>query len=127
VRVATQHGSSDVSDDAALLALFGLSLHVIAARSREGWARRSAWQAVRFVSRRAAKLPAPTSLPRFVTTSTPVTRRCASLRPRINENSPSRWSRKVLMCARATDVDANGKSVAAAASNDWVRQLLDTP
>ncbi len=29
--------------------------------------------------------------------------------------------------ARPTDVDANGKSVAAAASSDWIRHLLDTP
>ena len=27
--------------------------------------------------------------------------------------------------ARPTDVDANGKTVAAAASSDWIRQLLD--
>jgi len=29
--------------------------------------------------------------------------------------------------ASPTDVDANGKSVAAAASSDWIRHLLDTP
>jgi hypothetical protein len=29
--------------------------------------------------------------------------------------------------ATPTDVDANGKSVAAAASGDWIRHLLDTP
>jgi hypothetical protein len=29
--------------------------------------------------------------------------------------------------ASQTDVDANGKSVAAAASSDWIRLLLDTP
>ncbi len=29
--------------------------------------------------------------------------------------------------ARATDVDANGKTVAAAASSDWIRELLDNP
>jgi ankyrin repeat protein len=29
--------------------------------------------------------------------------------------------------ARPTDVDANGKSVAAAASSDWIRHVLDTP
>jgi hypothetical protein len=29
--------------------------------------------------------------------------------------------------ARPADVDANGKSVAAAASSDWIRHLLDTP
>jgi len=27
--------------------------------------------------------------------------------------------------ASAADVDANGKTVAAAASSDWIRQLLD--
>jgi len=29
--------------------------------------------------------------------------------------------------ARPTDVDANGKTVAGAASSDWIRQLLDNP
>jgi ankyrin repeat protein len=29
--------------------------------------------------------------------------------------------------ASPTDVDANGKSVAAAASSDWIRHLLDSP
>jgi hypothetical protein len=29
--------------------------------------------------------------------------------------------------ASPADVDANGKSVAAAASSDWIRHLLDTP
>jgi hypothetical protein len=27
--------------------------------------------------------------------------------------------------ARATDADANGKTVAATASSDWIRQMLD--
>ena len=45
-------------------------------------------------------MPTRTSLLRSVTTSTPVTRRCTSLRPRINENSPSRSSRGADVRAR---------------------------
>src|SRR5262249_15737510 len=68
------------------------SLHVTSSRLRDGWTHRAISRAVRFVSGRVAKMPRRTFLVRSATTCTAVTRRCISLPPRIDENSPSRSS-----------------------------------
>jgi Ankyrin repeats (3 copies) len=83
------------------------SHRVIIATSGNGWTHRVSSWPVRFESGRAATVPTDTFLLRSVATSTPATRRCTSLLPRINEVPPSCSSGKVPMCGLVTEGELN--------------------
>jgi hypothetical protein len=111
VRVASRHSSSAGSDDGALLALFG----AIASRDHTQIARQldsSLRLASRPICIAASRHDADTYF-------------LAAIRHYVCGGDTA--LHLLRNGASQTDVDANGKSVAAAVSSDWIRHLLDTP
>jgi hypothetical protein len=107
VRVRTRHGSSDRSDDGALLALF----NAIASRDRTEITRlldsspTLASRPIRIAaSRRDGERYFLAPIRHYVYAGT---QRCTWLRPRINANSPTHSSRKAPTYASGTEGEPN--------------------